>query len=94
MMEQLLVITPLTEMQMYHLGWEPRVLDTPFYDGKERDMEKANSFSNRLNALCCHAHYLGLQQPMTSEPRAFISFVNPPLSPGISFFLFDFLLPL
>ena len=56
-MEELLEIAPPPEMQMHHLEWDPRVLDKPFYDSQEGEIEKANLFAKRLSALCRRAGY-------------------------------------
>jgi hypothetical protein len=43
--------------EVYQLHWDPSVLDKPFYESPAGEIEKANSFSPRLNDLGRRAGY-------------------------------------
>lgn len=56
-MEELLDIEPPEEEDMFHLQWDPRVLDWPLYQRDNGEIESAQVFSRRLRDLGLRAGY-------------------------------------
>jgi hypothetical protein len=50
-MEELLSIKPPEEEEMFHLQWDPHVLDLPIYQRDSGEIESARIFSARLRDL-------------------------------------------
>ncbi|KAJ4507506.1 hypothetical protein HRR83_004084 [Exophiala dermatitidis] len=46
------------EKEVYQLFWEPSICNSPFYEGATTEIEKANSYSTRLNDLGRRADYV------------------------------------
>ncbi|KAK5188855.1 hypothetical protein LTR96_010859 [Exophiala xenobiotica] len=46
------------EKEVYQLFWEPSICNCPFYEGATTEIEKANSYSTRLNDLGRRADYV------------------------------------
>ena len=56
-MEELLSIEPPEEEEMFHLQWDPRVLDLPLYQKDNGEIDSARVFSGRLRDLGLRAGY-------------------------------------
>jgi hypothetical protein len=56
-MEELLDIEPPEEEEMFHLQWDPCVLDWPLYQRDNGEIESAQVFNRRLRDLGLRAGY-------------------------------------
>jgi len=82
--DEVLTLEPL-DGEMYQLEWDPSVLDTPFYQDAEGEIDKANEFSTQLRALGFRAGYM--RPPVQHDFRAeglyligISTFLPPPVS--------------
>jgi len=57
-MDDVFSIPAPPEKEVYQLHWDPSVWDCPFYEGATTEIEKANSYSTRLNNLGRRADYV------------------------------------
>jgi hypothetical protein len=66
-MDELFDIEPL-DNEMYHLEWDPQVLDLPLYQKGNGEIDSASVFTSRIRGLGFCAGYA--QPPTTYDFRA------------------------